>query len=52
MLICNNFKKKYFRCNDYHVNGTNGTAEYYCKYDYNGQGFEYQVDYRESNRDF
>ena len=30
-------------CNLFVVNGTNGTLEHVCKYDYNGQGVEYQV---------
>ena len=31
------------RCNKVYVNTTNGTLERVCKYDYNGQGIEYQV---------
>jgi len=36
-LICKS------RCNNVYVNTTNGTLQRVCKYDYNGQGIEYQV---------
>lgn len=30
-------------CDDFFINTTNGTSERVCEYNYNGQGFEYQI---------
>lgn len=39
--LCKNLTQA--TCEQFVINGTNGTAEHVCKYDYNGQGIEYQV---------
>jgi hypothetical protein len=30
-------------CDDFFINTTNGTSVRVCEYNYNGQGFQYQV---------
>lgn len=39
--LCKNLTQSV--CEQFVINGTNGTVEHLCKYDYNGQGIEYQV---------
>lgn len=41
--LCKNQTKS--KCEQLVVNGTNGTVSHVCKYDFNGQGIEYQVKY-------